>query len=267
LRRLVPVTIEQGVIIALQNVFEEQSTGFSNYHAGTLRVEKRFSHGLTFLTTYSFSKAMSDNPGWRGGGQGLSAAGAQNILNLKAEKGLADLDHRQRFTVASVYELPFARNAHGFVKHVFGGWATDGIIQLQSGLPMTPQFSGDVAQMGTNQALRPDLVCNPNLDRGEQTIDRFFNTSCLVQQTPFRYGTSGRSVITGPGTIGIDLAARKNFTFRSEKWRLQFRSEFFNAVNHANWNPPGKLLGNSALGRITSARDPRIIQFGLKLGF
>ena len=267
LRRLVPVTIEQGVIIALQNVFEEQSTGFSNYHAGTLRVEKRFSKGLTFLTTYSFSKAMSDNPGWRGGGQGLSAAGAQNILNLKAEKGLADLDHRQRFTVASVYELPFAKNSHGFVKHVFSGWATDGIIQLQSGLPMTPQFSGDISQMGTNQALRPDLVCNPNLERGQQTVDRFFNTSCLVQQTPLRYGTSGRSVITGPGTIGIDLAARKNFTFRSEKWRLQFRSEFFNAVNHANWNPPGKLLGNSALGRITSARDPRIIQFGLKLGF
>ena len=267
MRRLVPVTIEQGVIIALQNVFEEQSTGFSNYHAGTLRVEKRLSHGLSFLTTYTFSKAMSDNPGWRGGGQGLSAAGAQNILNLKAEKGLADLDHRQRFTLASVYELPFARNTHGLVKQVLDGWATDSIIQLQSGLPMTPQFSGDVGQMGTNQALRPDLVCNPNLDRGQQTIDRFFNTSCLVQQNPMRYGTSGRSVITGPGTIGIDFAARKNFSFRSEKWRLQFRSEFFNAVNHPNWNPPGKQLGNSSLGRITSARDPRIIQFGLKLAF
>lgn len=267
MRRLVPVTIEKGVIIALQNVFEEQSTGFANYHGATLRVEKRFSQGLTFMTTYSFAKAMSDNPGWRGGGQGLSAAGAQNILNLRAEKGLADLDHRQRFTVASVYELPFAKNSRGFVRQVFAGWATDAIIQLQSGLPMTPQFSGDIAQMGTNQALRPDLVCNPNLQRGEQTVDRFFNTACLVQQTPLRYGTSGRSVITGPGTIGIDLAVRKNFAFFNERVRVQFRSEFFNAVNHANWNPPGKQLGNSALGRITSARDPRIIQFGLKLAF
>ena len=266
LRRLVPVTIEKGVIIPLQNVFEEQSTGFSNYNAGTLRVEKRFSQGLTFLGTYTFGKAMSDNPGWRGGGQGLSAAGAQNILNIKAEKGLADLDHRQRFTLASVYELPFAKNTHGVIKQVFAGWATDAIIQLQSGLPMTPQFSGDIAQMGTNQALRPDLVCNPNLPRGSQTIDRFFDTACVVQQNPLRYGTSGRSVITGPGTIGIDLAVRKNFAFHAEKVKIQFRAEFFNAVNHANWNPPGKLLGNSALGRITSARDPRIIQFGLKLG-
>ena len=110
LRRLVPVTIEKGVIIPLQNVFEEQSTGFSNYNAGTLRVEKRFSQGLTLPDDLHLWKAMSDNPGWRGGGQGLSAAGAQNILNLKAEKGRADLDHTHRFTVASVYELPFGKN-------------------------------------------------------------------------------------------------------------------------------------------------------------
>ena len=95
-----------------------------------------------------------------------------------------------------MYELPFGKNFHGVAKHVLAGWATDGSIQLHSGLPMTPQFSGDVASMGTNQALRPDLVCNPNLARGEQTVDRFFNTSCLVQQTPFRYGTSGRAVQT-----------------------------------------------------------------------
>ena len=163
--------------------------------------------------------------------------------------------------------MPPLPKYRGFIKHVFAGWATDGIIQLQSGLPMTPQFSGDISQMGTNQALRPDLVCNPNLARGSQTIDRFFDTACVVQQNPLRYGTSGRSVITGPGTIGIDLSVRKNLAFYAEKVKVQFRAEFFNAVNHANWNPPGKLLGNSALGRITSARDPRIIQFGLKLGF
>ena len=126
------MTIEKGVIIPLQNVFEEQSTGFSNYNAGTLRVEKRFSQGLSFLTTYTYGKAMSDNPGWRGGGQGLSSAGAQNILNLKAEKGRADLDHTHRFTVASVYELPFGRNLHGVAKQALAGWATDAIIQLHA---------------------------------------------------------------------------------------------------------------------------------------
>jgi len=81
-----------------------------------------------------------------------------------------------------------------------------------------------------------------------------------------QFDTNG-AVITGPGTIGVDLAARKSFAFYHEKVKAQFRSEFFNAVNHTNWNPPGKLLGNSSLGRITSARDPRIIQFGLKMMF
>jgi len=266
MRRLVPVTIEQGVIIPLANVFEEQSTAFSNYHGGTLRIEKRFSQGLTFLTTYTFSKAMSDNPGFRGGGQGLSAAGAQNILDRKAEKGLADLDHRHRFTTAAVYEWPFGRDGRGIVKKLIGGWATDAIVQLQSGLPMTPQHQGDVGSMGTDQALRPDLVCNPNLPRGQQTVERFFNTDCLVRQVPMRYGTAGRSVIQGPGRIGIDLGARKN-TQITEKVNLQFRAEFFNLPNHPIFDPPNKRLGNTLFGRVTSARDPRIIQFGLKFAF
>jgi hypothetical protein len=266
LRRLVPVTLEQGVIIPLQNVFEEQSTAFSRYHGGTLRVEKRFSQGLTFLTTYTWSKAFSDNPGWRGGGQGLSAAGAQNILNRTAEKGLADLDHRHRFTTAAVYELPFAKGSTGLMKYLLAGWATDGILTWQTGLPMTPQHQGDVGSMGTDQALRPDLVCNPNLPSSEQTVERFFDTSCLVRQTPMRFGNSGRAVITGPGRTGVDLSARKFFRF-TEQVNLQFRAEFFNAFNISNFQPPVKRLGDTNFGRIQSARDPRIIQFGLKLQF
>ena len=261
-----PVTIEKGVIIPLANVFETQSTSFSTYHGGMLRVEKRFNQGLTFLTTYTFSKAISDNPGFRGGGQGLSAAGAQDVLNRTAEKGLADLDHRQRFTAATVYELPFGKNSRGALKQLIGGWATDAIVQLQSGLPMTPQHTGDIGSMGTNQALRPDLVCNPNLPRGAQTVEKFFKTECLALQTPMRYGTAGRSVITGPGRSGIDLSVRKAFKF-GEKVNLQFRTEVFNALNRSNFNPPNKLLGNVNFGRVTSARDPRIIQFGLKLAF
>ena len=99
-------------------------------------------------------------------------------------------------------------------------------------------------------------------------MDRFFNTSCLVQQTPFRYGTSGRAVITGPGTIGIDLAARKNFAFLSEKLKAQFRAEFFNIANHAQFSKvDGNITDGVDFGRVTRARDPRLIQFALKLFF
>ncbi len=267
LRRLVPATIEKGVIIPLQNVFEVRSTAFSNYNAGTIRLEKRLSSGLTFIHSYTFGKAISDNPGRSGGGQGLNSAGAQNIFNLGAEKGLADLDHRHRFSSAVVYELPFGRGSSRMLtKMLVAGWATDGILSVQTGLPMTVTFSSDVGSMGTNQALRPDLICNPNLPGDQQTLDKFFDTACLVQQTPMYYGSAGRAIITSPGTTNLDLALRKNFRF-TEKFNLQFRSEFFNSLNHANFNPPNRVLGNSNFGRITGAREPRIIQFGLKLLF
>jgi len=129
---------------------------------------------------------------------------------------------------------------------VIGGWSTNAIVQLQSGLPMTPQHSGDAGSMGTNQALRPDLICNPNLPRGEQTVEKFFRTECLALQTPMRYGTSGRAVFSGPGRIGIDLSVGKVFRF-SEHRNLQFRTEFFNAFNHPNFNPPNKLWGTQTL--------------------
>ena len=120
--------------------------------------------------------------------------------------------------------------------------------------------------MGTDQALRPDLVCNPNLPHSERTVDQFFDTSCFSQPTPIRYGNSGRAVITGPGSLGVDIGVRKNIPI-TESVNLQFRAEFFNMPNHTNFNPPNKRLGNGNFGRITSARDPRIIQFGLKLIF
>ncbi len=259
MRRLVPLTVEQGVIIPLSNVFEESSSSFSTYHAGQLRLEKRFSRGLTYITTYSFSKAISDAPGFGGGGAGTGGR-YQNQLDRKSEKGLADLDHRHRFTTAVVYELP----GKGML---LGGWAVDGIIQLQSGFPMTPRRSGDPGAMGTNDVLRTDMVagCDPDLPRGQQTWERFFNIDCYIAPE-IRYGFASRSTLQGPGIIGIDLSLRKELRFGEAK-NLQLRAEFFNAFNHPNFGTPNRNFGTGSFGRVTSAGDPRIIQFGLKFAF
>src|SRR5262249_17279746 len=96
-RRLVPFTKEHGIVVPLGNVFLESSTAFANYHGATLRFEKRHSHGLTFIATYSLSKAISDAPGFGGGGAGTGGR-MQNVLDRKAEKGLAELHHKHRFT-------------------------------------------------------------------------------------------------------------------------------------------------------------------------
>jgi len=136
---------------------------------------------------------------------------------------------------------------------------------------MTIVRAGDPGSVGTNSALRPDLVCNPNLPRGKQTVEKFFNTACYVAPESLipgdvRYGTAGRSTAIGPGLIGTDFSARKN-TAITERVRTEFRAEFFNAANHPNFSTPNRNQGDGNFGKVTDTADPRIIQFGLKLIF
>jgi Carboxypeptidase regulatory-like domain/TonB-dependent Receptor Plug Domain len=273
-RRLVPIAINQwenNTLYFLDNVFQTTSTAFSNYHSLQMRGEKRLSGGLTFLAAWTWSKGISDATGFSGGGAFDTGNRIQDIFNKKADKGLSSLDHRHRFSYAFVYELPFGANkpflsgASSVLQKIVGGWVVDGIYTLQSGLPLTVKFNGDVFSSGTDNA-RPDLVCNPQLPRDKQTLDRFFKTECFQRQSPIRFGTAGRATVIGPGINNFDIALMKN-TRIGEKVNTQFRTEFFNAFNHPQLNPPNRFIDQAGFGVISSARDPRIIQFGLKLIF
>lgn len=273
-RRLVPIAInawENNTLYFLDNVFQTTSTAFSNYHSLQVRAEKRLSAGLAFIAAWTWSKAISDATGFSGGGSFDTGNRIQNIFNKKADKGLASFDHRNRVSYAVVYELPFGPNK-AFLnggpvawQKLVGGWALDGIYTFQSGLPLTVKYNGDVFSSGTDNA-RPDLICNPNLARGEQTLNRFFKTDCFQRQSPIRFGTAGRATVTGPIINNVDFAVMKN-TRIGEKLNTQFRAEFFNAANHPQWNPPNRFIDQASFGVISGARDPRIIQFGLKLIF
>ena len=274
-RRLVPFAVQNGIIVPLSNVFETTSTAFSNYHGLQLRGEKRFSHGLTFITTYTWSKAMSDASGFTGGGDNGTGNRIQDVLNKKADKGLADLDHRHRFTTGLGYDLPFgkgkpfASGVPGPVDKIIGGWALEGIFTLQSGYPLTVIRSGDPASVGTDGALRPDLICPPKIPRGQQTVQKFFKTECYIQPEALvsgdvRFGTAGRATAQGPGNIGSAMSARKITTI-TEKVKTEFRAEFFGAFNHPNFGLPVRDLGNANFGRVTGTSGERILQFGLKL--
>jgi hypothetical protein len=276
-RRLVPYAVQNGVIVPQSNIFETTSTAFSNYHGLQVRGEKRYSQGLTFISTFTWAKAISDASGFNSGGSAGTGNRIQDILNKKADKGLADLDHRYRFTTAAVYELPIGRGkaiGGGMSRGldlVLGGWALDGILSLQSGYPVTVRRAGDPGSVGTDGALRPDILCNPAIPRGQQTVERFFKTECYAAPEALvpgdvRFGTAGRATATGPGIIGLDVSARK-LTAITERWKTEFRAEFFNAPNHANFGVPVRDLGNASFGRVTSTADPRIIQFALKVLF
>jgi Carboxypeptidase regulatory-like domain/TonB-dependent Receptor Plug Domain len=285
LRRLLPFAVFEGQLITLDNWFETTSTAFSTYHSLMSRLEKRFSGGLTFISAFTWSKAISDAQPF-GGGDNDTGNRIQDIFNRYADKGLAPYNYKFRFVSSFIYELPFGRgtggargifgkrlgaNASGIVEQLIGGWQINGIVSLQSGYPFTIRSSGDPLGIGTDGAVRPDQICNPRLSESERTRNpvsggvTFFDGSCFVAPAD-RFGTAGRSTVTSPGTNVVDLAIFKNIRIR-EKMQLQFRSEFFNAFNHPNWGQPGRDVGSSNFGIVTSARDPRIIQFGLKLIF
>jgi hypothetical protein len=244
----------------------QASAGKSNYHAGVLRAEKRLSFGLAVNGSYTFSKSIdTDSLANQGVSTNLDQS---NIKNL--ERALSTFDIRHRLTVSFTYDLPF-KFGNKYLNATLSGWQAGGIITEQSGQPFTVNITGDRANNGLlNQ--RPNLVGDPNLPSDQRTVERWFNTAAFVVQPVGTLGTAGRDILEGPGTNIVDFSLLKNIPF-SERYRLQFRTEFFNLFNHANFDFPERFCGGAVaggactapqFGRIGAARDPRILQFGLK---
>jgi hypothetical protein len=241
--------------------------GWEKYHALTLTLTQRLWRGLTVDSNYTWSKALDNasNPGTNNAGTNLP----QDIENPNAEKGLSDFDHRNRFVTSFLYRLPFLRDSDGWVHAAFADWQAGGIWTLESGSPFTVNLSTDVANNGeplSAPSQRPNLVCNPN--DGPKTTAQWFNTACFVTPAQFTYGNSGRDIVIGPGINNFDATLQKNFPIH-ENTQIQFRADIFDLFNHPNFNQPNRIFTAtpSAFGSISSAQDPRIMQFSLRLQF
>ena len=171
--------------------------------------------------------------------------------------------------MAYSYDLPFGpnkrfANAPGPLGKVIGGWQVSGITYLRSGQPFSVVFSPTLAGWLGNRA---DALRDGKLSRSERSINRWFDASAYGVPASFTYGNSARNLLFGPGDIVFDVSVLKN-TAIHERWTAQFRAEFFNLPNHANFGNPAASISNpGSVGRITSAGDPRQIQFGLKVLF
>ena len=251
-----------------------ESNGNSNYHSLQARIQQRLSAGLGMLASYTLAKSIDY------GSNFFPSAGdpnyPQNSYDLRAERGRSNFDVRHRLSISYVYDLPFGKGRkyvddNGGWSTLLTGWQTSGILTLQSGRPFTVALPREFDNSGTGiSALgfgandRPNLVGNPELDN--RSPDQWFNTSAFVIPPPGTFGNAGRNIVDGPGYQSFNMALSKN-TALSERFRLQFRTEVFNLFNHPNFNLPDNFMLSPTFGRITSARDPRHIQFGLKLLF
>ena len=237
----------------------------SNYHAAQLTVEKRFGHGVSILSNYTWSKTM-DN---------FSPLGAYysqtNPFNRHFDYGPSDDDLAHVFKLSGIWQLPVI-NRSGLTGKIVNGWELTSIITWRGGFPFSV-FSGyDNSFSGYNED-RADFtgtnIHAAQLSSGRShadQINQWFNTALFTPNAIGTFGNSGKNILRGPKAFNTDLGLLKN-TGITEKTSLQFRAEFFNAFNNVNFFFSDRTVSDGAFGQITAARDPRILQFGLKLLF
>jgi hypothetical protein len=251
-----------------------ESRANSSYHSLQARFQQRLSRGLAALASYTWSKSLDDASNF------FTSTGdanfPQNSYDLRSERGRSNFDVRHRFSLSYTYDLPFGHRQqyvanNGFLTTLLTGWQTFGILTLQSGAPFTVALLSEIDNSGTGRSLlgfgandRPNVLRNPTLSN--PTPERWFDTSAFVFPPPGTFGNAGRNILDGPGYQNFNASLVKR-TAINERVNLQFRAEVFNLFNHPNFGFPDNFLGSPSFGRITSARDPRHIQFGAKLVF
>ena len=242
-----------------------ENTAQSWYDAGYVNVRRRYTHGLTFLANYTWSKNLSDAPDFRS--PMFEASIPQNNNDLGAEKGPA-CDVRNRFAVSAVFDLPGAST--GMWGAVTKNWKISSVYQIQSGFPFTISVFGDTANSGTvlgENPIRANVTGQPIFGSGTKTAEAWFNTAAFAAPAAFTFGNAGRNSVYGPGMQTLDFAIVRLFTL-TERAKFQFRGEFFNALNHTNLGTPDRFVNTPQFGTITESTTPgREIQLSARVMF
>jgi hypothetical protein len=242
------------------------NNGNLSYEALILKYQHQFSHGLTLLANYTFSKTLSDS--WE-----TATGTVSQIAGCRAcDKGPVSYNVPHRMVISTVYELPFGRG-RAFGSHLpraadllLGGWNLNGILTFSTGNAFSvtaPNRTGS-----PNSLVRANRFCDgadSDLSGNLRTNGGvYFDTSCFAQPASGFFGTSGRGVLYGPGNDNWDSAISKTFSIM-ESMRLEFRGEFFNTWNHTQFSNPVANSADTNFGLVNSAGAPRLMQGALKL--
>lgn len=240
-----------------------KNTGSNHYNSGQLKVERRFSDGLSFMLSYAFSKNISEE-------------GADSVWSTPTpfapagyNRGRAGYDHTHILATNAVWEVPVGRgkrvggSMNPVANAVIGGWELSGIYLFSSGDPLS--FYAPGATLGNGWGTRPNLVGNPAVSNPNAGL--WFNPNAFAAPGPYLFGNSGIGILDGPGSHVVNLALMKKFPLRSETRYAQLRWEAFNAFNHVNLSDPETTINQGSTGQIFSAGDARVMQIALKLVF
>jgi len=246
------------------------SHGNSNYHGLALKAQRRFSRGLTYLAGFTWSKATDQGSSIRNN-TGENQFATDNY-NLRREHSLSQFHNGHRFVSSLLYELPFGKgkrflSSGGAANLILGGWQVGSIITLSDGTPINVGQIGDPLQIGTPNV--PDATGISPIPT-DRSPSNFWNAAAFNATNPellYRYGNTGRNLLTTPGLMQWDFSLMKETVIR-ERHRIEFRYEAFDFTNHPNYLTPGiDVRAPSTFGKITAARTMREMQFGIKYIF
>jgi hypothetical protein len=248
------------------DIFAEDTIANSNYNAFEAMLEKRFSKGLQFQAAYTFSRSID---------QASSFEETLDPFSFDSSRALSLFNSAQRFVISYFWDLPIPKHS-GWVGKLVNDWAVSGITSFQSGFPI--RLSNDSINSSTDSELinsfffvgteAPQRVAPFQTLNPRKTGGYWFNGTDFVSPPLGQFNTgTQRTICCGPGLNNTDFAVHKQIAITESKY-FQFRGEIFNIANHTQFtNPDGNLGDGAQFGKITSARDPRLVQFALKLFF
>jgi len=269
--------------------FNGQGCCWSNYNALQATVNRRFQNGGTFVVAYTWSKLLSNTDtltSWlEGGGTTGGVGNIQDWNNLNGEYSLSSQNIAQRVVISYVLDLPFGHgkkfggSATGIANQLISGWGIDGTTVFSSGFPVKINYGGSASKLAASgllgqSTLRPDVApgCNKGTSVNNNQVHIWFNPTCFAAPAAWSFGDESRvdSTLTQDGVNNWDFAAFKTTTF-GERYHVQFRAEFFNLFNRAQFGAPNGtccISNNGNFGVVNNTvGNPRLIQFGLKFSF
>jgi hypothetical protein len=255
------------------------SNGSSWYNSMQTSITKRMSHGLQFLTSYTWSKNLGtegakDFRGARGG----TTPGDQ--IDARQRYGPSELSRAHRFVFSYIYEFPNTAKQNTLIGKLAAGWSVSGVATFQTGSPLSILLTSgnnvygitnDRAQLAAG-CTHADLVTSGQV---QQKLNNYFNAKCFTTPPVIgddaratAFGNSGVGIVNGPAQQNIDMSIIKKIPLPSERTRMEFRAEFFNLFNTPQFADPATNLSSSTFGQISSTSvNPRFVQLALKLSF
>jgi len=230
----------------------------ADWDALEINVRHAVGHNLFLSGAYTWQHSMTENRG----NYILSNTGyvtLQDVYHPTNDKGSSNATPPQMFALSAIWTLPWYKGT-GWKHTLLGGWQYADVTTIQSGFPLDP----GLATATPGLAIRPDRVANDIT--GPKTVQEWFNTNAFAAPAAGFFGNAGPGIIPGPGCVDFDMAFYKDFKI-GERQKFQFRGELFNIFNHTNFNGVATAVGAGDYGQITSARDPRIVEFVLRYEF